>query len=1076
MPRGAQAYAALRLAGAGPLILVAADTFRAETYVAQAAFFAPERKVALLPAWDTDFYAAHPPDSIIVARRIEGLSLLADGEVDTLITTPKALLQRVPPPSFFTAAKIIKAGSKIGIGELSELLVRLGYERSETVCEPGHFAIRGGIADVFDPGRENPLRLDFFGDEIETIRFFDAASQRGISGEAGALRLRPAEEFIADGERLEALANELGSNEDLRPRLYALSGLLPPQKGSLLRSDYPFFRREPLVVFTAEARFPFTELHLAYRRAAEEEPNIPPPQSLYLREDELRSDLGGYARVVLSPFAEENAETIGGLAGGKPTPKRGRLEWFKTLRGERIAAAGSAVAAERLRRLLNLPIISVWRRPSGNAAIAPLSLEENFAAEGVDFVADLLPSHRLAPERRRAVSSDLAARPPQIGELMVHQAYGIGKFEGMRTIGAADGSKHDCFALSYADGDRLLLPVENFHALSRYGNADGAKLDSLGGSSTWLERQARAKNRIRKMCEELVRAAAARKLAKLQPLTVNEDAYGLFCAGFGWDETEDQLAAIKRVEGELLKSHPMEQLICGDAGFGKTEVALRAAFWVAMNGGQVAVLVPSAILARQHYRLFAERFAEFPIRVAMLSRLVSSSQAKRVRRELAEGGVDIVIGTHALLTASAELRRLGLLVIDEEHHFGVRQKERLKALKGDAHVLSLSATPIPRTLHMAFSGLRGMSVLSTPPPLRSVVNTFIMQLDNVAVLRQPLERELARGGGVFCVAPRIADLESLRARIAELMPDATVAVAHGRLANSSLEETVGKFERGEVNILVSTAIVGSGLDIPEANTLIVFNSQMFGLAQLYQLRGRVGRSPSQSWAYFTYPAGQRLGEFAEKRLRVINALDHLGVGVEIASHDLDIRGAGNLLGEEQSGRIREVGVELYQKMVREAVFRLQNKGGEPPLPPPIVKIAVAMQIPADYVAEESLRIKLYKRLSDLDSLPELREFKAELRDRFGAVLPERLENLLEAVAIKLRLAKLGVKQVESGSKGAVVAFYRPLAQARQLADGRLSNDHCYFNKNGELVVKGDWDDPLAAMVAISKRMVSRPRA
>ncbi len=1083
-PEGAQVYAALRLCEGGRLAFIATDQLEAEFAAAQLAFFAPERKVALLPSWDTDFYSDHPPDVELAAGRIAALEKLCRDETDTLIATPKALLQKSPAAEFLRAGDSIEVGAKIKMEFLSARLVELGYRRSETVCERGCFAVRGGIIDVFAVDDDSPKRLDFLGDEVESIRSFDPVSQRSPKEKdpPRILRLRAAKEFSA----VAGLAERLGLSEyELKARLYAFAGMLPPKKVSLLGGEYRFFAENPLLVFSSGAQFPLDALAKAHANLKEPSP---PPGSLFLTRDELERQLAAYQRARLSPFAGK-AETINGLTDGSLAPGRGRLGWFKSLKGKRVAAV-SAAGATRLAELLKAPVAENYEQvvaASHQMVVARLPLLEGFkireGGEVIEFVANLLPM-RLTMGRGgrggrglRRVASEPVIRPPQSGELLVHRAYGIGKFEGMEEVIASDGSKHDCLALLYAGGDRLLIPVENFHHLSRYGGgSEGAvKLDSLGGTS-WQERRARTKNRIRSMCAELVKAEAERKFTELPPISVDEESYGLFVAGFGWDETEDQLAVIKQVEADMLKPHPTDRLICGDAGFGKTEVCLRAAFLIAMGGKQVAVLTPSAILAKQHYELFCERFAEFPVKLAMLSRLVAPAAARRAREQLASGELDVVIGTHALLAKNVHFRSPGLIVIDEEHRFGVQQKERLKSLKGGTHVLSLSATPIPRTLHMAFGGLKELSSITTPPPLRSAVKTFIIPLD-FAALEEPIGRELARRGGVFCVAPKIADLEKIRVPLEDLVSKMTVkvkiAVAHAKLANSVLEETMLDFRRGSIDILLSTDIIGSGLDIPRANTLIVFDAQKFGLAQLYQLRGRVGRSRRRALAYFTYPPHLRPGKAAVKRLKVIKSLDHLGVGLAVASHDLDIRGAGNLLGSEQSGQIREVGVELYQKMVEEEARRLRG-AKPPPAAPPTVKISgVSMGIPPSYVGDEQLKIKLYKRLSEITEPTELEEFISELKDRFGPRQPPELTALLKVMAIRLKLASLGVAKMEVGKEGAALSFRRPL----RLKDWGPFKRKFHFNQKGEMVVPNCADsgqDYLEAAITLSEELSALP--
>jgi transcription-repair coupling factor (superfamily II helicase) len=575
----------------------------------------------------------------------------------------------------------------------------------------------------------------------------------------------------------------------------------------------------------------------------------------------------------------------------------------------------------------------------------------------------------------------------------------------------------------YAGNDRLFLPVENIELLSRYGSdEEGTQLDRLGGGA-WQAKKANLKERIREIAEELLKTAAARELKPGEILPPPEGLYDEFCARFPYEETEDQLAAIEATLEDLQKGRPMDRLICGDVGFGKTEVALRTAFVAAMNGKQVAVVVPTTLLSRQHYATFGERFQGMPLRLAQASRLVGRKEVENVKDGLAKGEIDIVIGTHALLAESMKFRDLGLLIIDEEQHFGVKHKERLKELRANVHVLTLTATPIPRTLQLALSGVRELSLITTPPLDRLAVRTYISPFDPV-VIRESLLREHYRGGQSFYVCPRIADLEEQAEFLRNHVPEIKFRIAHGRMPPTALEDIMSGFYDRKFDVLLSTTIVESGLDIPTANTLVVHRSDMFGLAQLYQLRGRVGRAKQRAYALLTTPASQTLTPAAERRLKVLQSLDSLGAGFSLASHDLDIRGAGNLLGEEQSGHIKEVGYELYQAMLEEAVARLRT--GEETLDgegtwSPQINIGTSVLIPETYVPDLQLRLGLYRRLADLQEESDLDGFGAELHDRFGRV-PEEVKHLLDVVSIKLLCRKANVASVDAGPKGAVIGF------------------------------------------------------
>ncbi len=607
------------------------------------------------------------------------------------------------------------------------------------------------------------------------------------------------------------------------------------------------------------------------------------------------------------------------------------------------------------------------------------------------------------------------------GDLVVHVDHGIGRFVGLRAIEAA-GAPHDCLEIHYQGGDKLFLPVENIELLSRYGSeGTHVELDRLGGAA-WQGRKARMKNRIREMAAELIKVAAERQLREAPRLAVAAGLYDEFCAGFPYEETDDQDAAIAAVLADLNVGRPMDRLICGDVGFGKTEIALRAAFVSAMNGKQVAVVVPTTLLSRQHFKTFSDRLRGYPLRVGQASRLVSAKELAGVKKDLAEGKIDIVVGTHALLGKAIKFKDLGLIVVDEEQHFGVGHKEKLKQLRAEVHVLTLTATPIPRTLQLALSGVREMSIIATPPVDRLAVRTFVSPFDPV-VVREALLRERYRGGQSFYVCPRIEDLAETKEFVAKNVPEVRVAVAHGQMPPTALEDVMAAFYDGKFDVLLSTAIVESGLDIPTANTLIVHRADMFGLAQIYQLRGRVGRSKLRAYALLTLPVRKRITPAAEQRLKVLQSLDTLGAGFQLASHDLDIRGAGNLLGEEQSGHIKEVGYELYQQMLEEAVLSLKA-GISAPIAEkwsPQITIGTPVLIPEDYVADLPVRLSLYRRLAEIEDDRAIEAFAAELVDRFGP-LPEEVEYLLQVVAIKALCRRANVERIEVGPKGAVLAF------------------------------------------------------
>ena len=765
--------------------------------------------------------------------------------------------------------------------------------------------------------------------------------------------------------------------------------------------------------------------------------------------------------------------------------------------GKRVAIAlWSEGARDRMGHVLadhklhNLTPVGSWSQalglPKPTVALAVLGIESGFETADAAFISeqDILGDRLVRPRRaaRRAENFIAEATSLAPGDLVVHVDHGIGRFAGLQAIEAA-GAPHDCLEIRYADDTKLFLPVENVDLLSRYGSEEtNVELDRLGGGN-WQARKARMKSRIREIAGELIKIAAERLLREAPRLTVGPGAYDEFCAGFPYEETDDQLAAIDATIKDLGSGRPMDRLICGDVGFGKTEVALRAAFLAAIGGKQVAVVVPTTLLARQHFKTFSERFRGFPVNVAQASRLVPNAELSKVKAGLADGSVDIVIGTHALLGKGITFKDLALLVVDEEQHFGVAHKEKLKALRSEVHVLTLTATPIPRTLQLALTGVRDLSIIASPPVDRLAVRTFVSPFDPITV-REALLREKYRGGQAFYVCPRIEDLAGSKDFLDKNIPEIRVAVAHGQMPPTVLDDIMSAFYDGKYDVLLSTTIIESGLDIPTANTLIVHRADRFGLAQLYQLRGRVGRAKLRAYALLTLPTQQKITPQAERRLKVLQSLDTLGAGFQLASHDLDIRGAGNLLGEEQSGHIKEVGFELYQQMLEEAVMSLKA-GITAPVADrwsPQITIGAALLIPEDYVADLSVRLSLYRRLAEIEDEGEIESVAAELVDRFGK-LPVEVEQLLQVVAIKALSRRANVERVEAGPKGIVLAFRdnvfsNPdglIAFIREQGSGvRMRNDPKNA-KGQQLVFFDDWplpQDRLKGTTAVLRKLAS----
>jgi len=1057
----------------GPLLHVARDDVRLSRLADLLAFFAPGLEVLRFPAWDCLPYDRVSPNAAVVSERIATLARLLEPRHAPLLvlTTVNALVQRVPPRSVFAGKSLsVTTGGTIAPEKLAAFLQANGYGRTDTVMEPGEFAMRGGIFDVFPSGETDPLRLDFFGDTVESIRRFDAASQRSTA-DVRHFSLRPVSEVALDNDSIARFRTgwreHFGQGAASDPIYEAVSAgrrapgmehwapLFHPAMETLL--DYLPGAAVSLDHQAEEVlgnRLEMVADHFAARKMVPRDGEVPyrplPPALLYLDREDWDFLLSLGPVTVFSPFGKPD-DAPGIDAGGRPgviftqsgahaaggmfDQLKAQMESWAGANRRTFVAAWSRGSRERLAALLRehgirSEAIESWAEypkiRRGTVGLMTLALERGFVAEGYAIVGeqDLLGERISRPPRKRKRADQFIAEATEIaeGDLVVHQDYGIGRYDGLETL-TVGSAPHDCLRLIYDGNEKLFLPVENIELLSRFGSEQGVGLDKLGGAS-WQNRKAKAKQRIRDIAGELIRIAAERRIRDATAVMPPEAAWDEFCARFPFAETDDQSRAISDVLEDLASGKPMDRLICGDVGFGKTEVALRAAFVMAMSGAQVAVVVPTTLLARQHYRVFTRRFEGLGITIAQLSRMVTAKDAAEAKRGLADGSVNIVIGTHALLAKGIEFADLGLVIVDEEQHFGVTHKEKLKALKADVHVLTLTATPIPRTLQLALTGVREMSIIATPPVDRMAVRTFIMPFDHV-VVREAIQRERFRGGQIFCVVPRVEDLGKMADRLREIVPDAKVIAAHGRLAPTELERVMTEFGDGKYDILLSTNIVESGLDMPAVNTLLIHRADMFGLGQLYQLRGRVGRGKQRGYAYLTWPPNHTLSAAAEKRLNVMQTLDTLGAGFTLASHDLDIRGAGNLLGDEQSGHIREVGIELYQQMLEDAVADIRAARGRKRTEDrewtPNINLGLPVLIPDDYVRDLPVRLGLYRRIGALENDAEGEAMAAELVDRFGK-LPEEVENLLLVVSLKRACRAANVEKLEAGPKGMVLQF------------------------------------------------------
>lgn len=1116
----AAALADAALLRGGVTLFVARDETRASQFEAAARFFAPNLATLRLPAWDTLPYDRISPAAAVAAQRCAALAMLARRQLGgpqlLVIATASAAAQRVPPRARMAQATlVVSVGEETAMAAIETFFSVNGYARASTVRAPGEFAVRGGIIDVFPPSEAEPLRFDFFGDVLETIRTFDPETQISKSKVKRAL-LTPVSEVLLDDmavlqfrrrftQAYGVVSDPLYDSISARIRRQGMEQFLPFFY-ERLETVFDYAGDGALVAFDALAEEAFRDRvataqdHYDARKAAPiargASPfRAPEPHLLYLNDDALNAAIGTRPVRRFTHFDTDAKKQID--LGAKPgrdfalerqtadanvfEAAARHIEGLLKAKKRVVMAAWSEGSAERLsgvlgdHRVETVARVQSWREavklPKGATALTVLPLERGFETETFAFIAeqDIL-GDRLARSRKRRKASAVLAEAAAMsqGDLIVHQDHGVGRYEGLKTLDVA-GAPHDCLDLTYAGGDKLYLPVENIELVSRYGAEDAeAQLDKLGGVA-WQSRKARAKQRLRDMAEELLRIAAMRATRSAEPVAPPEGLWDEFCARFPYEETDDQLGAIDDVVGDLAAGKPMDRLICGDVGFGKTEVALRAAFLVAMSGRQVAVVAPTTLLCRQHFRTFSDRFRGLPVRVRQLSRLVPAREQNETKALVADGMVEIVIGTHALLSKTIKFADLGLMIIDEEQHFGVKHKERLKELRAEVHALTLSATPIPRTLQLALAGVREMSLITTPPIDRMAVRTYVTPFDAMTV-REALLREKYRGGQSFFVAPRISDLDEVAEFMRRNVPEVTFATAHGQMAPSQLDEIMTSFYDSAYDVLLSTSIVESGLDIPRANTLIVFRADMFGLAQLYQLRGRVGRSKVRAYAYLTTAAEQALTASAEKRLKILSSLDNLGAGFTLASHDLDMRGGGNLLGEEQSGHIREVGVELYQSMLEEAVAALRA-GREDEISEkswsPQINVGASVLIPEEYVSDLNVRLSLYRRLADLDSDQEREAFAAELIDRFGP-LPMEAEQLISVAALKSLCRRCLIAKLDAGPKGAVLSFRDtgfpdPMALVRYVQE---RPDDFKMRPDGKLIVQGGWPEAAQRLKAL----------
>ncbi|WP_170410072.1 transcription-repair coupling factor [Ruegeria arenilitoris] len=1113
---------------AGPVCHVARDDKRMEAMRAALAFFAPDMPVFVFPGWDCLPYDRVSPNADIAAARVATLAALVHQmpERFVLLTTLNAATQRVPARDVLReAAFTARVNHRVDETALRNFLVRMGFTQSPTVMEPGDYAIRGGIIDIFPPGESGPVRLDLFGDVLDGARRFDPVSQR-TTEKLDVVELAPVSEVILDDAAITRFRQnyriEFGAAGTDDPLYEAVSA---GRKHQGVEHWLPFFHEKLETLFdylpgatislddqvtparlarweSIEDQYETRRLALENRSRMDTVYKPTPPRLLYLDDAAWEQAVGDRRVLQFSPLPQASGPGVidaGGRIGRNFAPERQQesISLFGALashikdkmdKGPVLIASYSEGARERLTGLIEdeglaeaIPVSDGTRVGKRGLHLAVWALEHGFETSDLTVIAeqDVLGDRLIRQPKKRRKAENFLTETQSLspGDLVVHVDHGIGRYMGMEVVTAA-GAAHECLLLEYAEQSKLYLPVENIELLSKYGHDEGL-LDRLGGGA-WQAKKAKLKERIREMADKLIRIAAERALRKAPVMDPPPHAWEEFSARFPYQETDDQLRAISDVMEDMHSGAPMDRLICGDVGFGKTEVAMRAAFVAAMSGVQVAVVAPTTLLARQHAASFKERFRGFPLEVRQLSRFVSAKEAQQTRDGLARGTVDIVVGTHALLAKGIRFNNLGLLIIDEEQHFGVGHKERLKQLRSDIHVLTLTATPIPRTLQLSLTGVRDLSIIGTPPIDRLAIRTYVSEFDAVTV-REALLREHYRGGQSFYVVPRISDLPEIEEFLKEQLPELTYVVAHGQMAAGELDDRMNAFYDGKYDVLLATTIVESGLDIPTANTMVVHRADMFGLAQLYQIRGRVGRSKARAYAYLTTKPRQRLTATAEKRLRVLGSLDTLGAGFTLASQDLDIRGAGNLLGEEQSGQMRDVGYELYQSMLEEAIAKI--KAGEmeglsdaDDQWAPQINLGVPVLIPEDYVPDLDVRLGLYRRLSSLSTKVELEGFAAELIDRFGS-LPKEVNTLMLVVRIKAMCKRAGIAKLDGGPKGATIQFHNDKFASPQGLVEFIQNQRGLAKvKDNKIVVRRDWkkdSDKIKGAFAIARDLAEK---
>lgn len=1047
-------------------LLLTADSQSAERLQEELAFFAPELPVLHFPDWETLPYDVFSPHQDIISQRIAALYRLPQLKHGVLVVPISTALHRLAPTRFLLGSGLVlDVGQKLDVEEMRARLEAAGYRCADTVYEHGEFAVRGALIDLFPMGSETPFRIDLFDDEIETLRTFDPETQRSVD-KVESIRLLPAREFPLDKKSVTDFRGRFRERFDVDFRRCPIyqdlsTGITPAG----IEYYLPLFFEESATLFdylpadtqvfslpgiekAAEQFWVDARSRYEDRRVDPERPLLP-PADLFLPVDDCFGRLKNWPRVVADQADIETgvgrerfeARALPDLAiqAKASEPLAALRRFIEEYPGRVLFCAESAgrreVLLELLARLKLKPLeVGGWpefAESKSRLGICIAPLDEGLLLDDIALIAESpLFGQRVMQRRRREKSRDggdnVIKNLTELreGSPVVHIDHGVGRYLGLVTL-EIDGQAAEFLALMYAEEAKLYVPVASLHLIARYTGSDDAlaPLHRLG-SETWQKAKRKAAEQVRDVAAELLdiyaRRAAREGYAFKDPLA----DYATFSAGFPFEETPDQQTAIEAVLADMLAPKPMDRLVCGDVGFGKTEVAMRAAFIAVHSGRQVAVLVPTTLLAQQHYNSFRDRFADWPVTVEVMSRFKSTKEVNEAVAKLAEGKIDIVIGTHKLLQDDVRFKDLGLCIIDEEHRFGVRQKEQLKALRSEVDILTLTATPIPRTLNMAVAGMRDLSIIATPPARRLSVRTFVMEQNNPTI-KEALLRELLRGGQVYYLHNDVKTIEKCAADLAELVPEARIGIGHGQMRERELEQVMSDFYHKRFNVLIASTIIETGIDVPSANTIIIERADKFGLAQLHQLRGRVGRSHHQAYAYLLTPPRKQMTEDAQKRLEAISNAQDLGAGFVLATHDLEIRGAGELLGDGQSGQIQAVGFTLYMEMLERAVKAIR-KGEQPNLDQPLgggpeINLRVPALIPEDYLPDVHARLILYKRIANAADEDGLKELQVEMIDRFG-LLPEPTKNLVRITLLKLQAEKLGIKKIDAGPQGGRIEF------------------------------------------------------